>query len=444
MGDRPGEHHGLPAVPRHRTGGAPMTAGGPRGLPGRGLVPVESAAEVSLPACYDAVDLYTCDTPLSGRVEVARTLAEFEKALGTRPTTVFTNVVERPGGRVLGHPYPRAVLLAALGTTEEKRLEEMSDRLAGPAHPVREGQADGMREELGDLLYALPILQHRPGDAGPYITAGVGVTTRPDGSGVNLGFYRIQVVAPDEVRIFLDPRTDGHRNLRAWLETGRPMPISVFLGADPAICVVAASRLPAEGDDYEIASRLLGRPLGLGGSPPAPDDATHVIEGHVLARDEVEGPFGEFKGYYAEARRSNVMTVGKVAAAPGAPFPTIVAGATSGLTLMSFQNEYLMYAHLRGQGHPVRSVRYSLKARGEFVAYIESDEPSQELVAEAMAFDVRSKVIICGPDLSNPGQALATYGFTTRTEPYHRKGRVEGERVGLALVIPPEGRPTEY
>ncbi|NUP44550.1 MAG: UbiD family decarboxylase [Streptomyces sp.] len=421
-----------------------MTAGGPRGLPGRGLVPVDSAAELSLPACYDAVDLYTCDAPLSSRVEVARTLAEFEQALGTRPTTVFTGVVERPGGRVLGHPYPRAVLLAALGTTEEKRLAEMSDRLAGPAHPLRAAQGGGLREELGDLLYALPILQHRPGDAGPYITAGVGVTTRPDGSGVNLGFYRIQVVAPDEVRIFLDPRTDGHRNLLAWLETGQPMPISVFLGADPAICVVAASRLPAEGDDYEIASRLLGRPLGLGGSPPVPDDATHVIEGHVLARDEVEGPFGEFKGYYAEARRSNVMTVGKVTALPGAPFPTIVAGATSGLTLMSFQNEYLMYAHLRGQGHHVRSVRYSLKARGEFVAYIESDEPSQELVTEAMAFDVRSKVIICGPDLSNPGQALATYGFTTWTEPYRRKGKVEGERVGLALVIPPEGRPTEY
>ncbi|MEU7244048.1 UbiD family decarboxylase [Streptomyces sparsogenes] len=426
------------------TAGGPPRPGPPGPAGGGGLVPAGSAAELSLPACYDAVDLYTCDTPLSSRVEVARTLAEFEKALGRRPTTVFTRVVECPGGRVLGHPYPREVLLAALGTTEEKRLEEMSDRLAGPAHPLVETPGGGRREELGGLLGDLPVLQHRPGDAGPYITAGVGVTTRPDGSGVNLGFYRIQVVAPDEVRIFLDPRTDGHRNLRAWLETGRPMPISVFLGADPALCVVAASRLPAEGDDYQIASRLLGRPVGLGGSPPVPEDATHVIEGQVLARDAVEGPFGEFKGYYAEARRSNVMTVSRVAAVPGAPFPTIVAGSTSGLTLMSFQNEYLMYAHLRGRGHPVRSVRYSLKARGEFVAYIESDEPSQELVTEAMAFDVRAKVIICGPDLSNPGQALATYGFTTRTEPYYRKGRVEGERVGLALVIPPEGRPTEY
>ncbi|MER5473910.1 UbiD family decarboxylase [Streptomyces sp. NPDC002685] len=421
-----------------------MTASRP-GFEGSGLSPAASAAGLSLPACYDAVDLYTYDRRISSRVEAARTLADIEKAHGARPTVVFTDIAERPGSSVLCHPYPRAVLLAALATTEEKHLDEMARRLASPAPaPSPAGAGPVLRQQLPGLLDDLPILQHRPGDAGPYITAGVGVTSRPDGSGVNMGFYRIQVVGPGEARIFLDPRTDGHRNMLAWHETGRPMPVSIFLGADPAITVVAASRLPAEGDDYAIASRLLGRPLGVGGTPPVPDDATHVVSGHVEARDEVEGPFGEFKGYYAEARRSNVLTVTSVEATPGAPWPTIVAGGESGLTLMSFQNEYLMYAHLRGLGYPIRSVRYSIKARGEFVAYIETDEPSQELVREAMVFDVRSKVIIAGPDLANPGQALATYGFTTQAEPYYRKGKVEGERIGLALVIPPDGWPTEY
>ncbi|PJE97394.1 3-octaprenyl-4-hydroxybenzoate carboxy-lyase [Streptomyces carminius] len=428
-----------------------MTAGGPvgHGYPGSGLTRASGAARLGLPPCYDAVGLYTCDTPLSSRVEVARTLADIERAHGARPTVVFTRITEHPGSRVLGHPYPRAVLLAALSTTEEKHLAEMSARLAGPepTHPgqhTRQIPPTAHRERLSGLLDDLPVLQHRPGDAGPYITAGIGVTSRPDGGGVNLGFYRIQVTGPDEARIFLDPRTDGHRNLLAWLAAGRPMPISVFLGADPAVTVVAASRLPAEGDDYAVASRLLGRPLVVTGTPPVPCDATHVVTGLVQERDAVEGPFGEFKGYYAEARRSNVLTVTGVEAVPGAPFPTIVAGAESGLTLMGFQNEYLMYAHLRGLGYEVGSVRYSLRARGEFVAYIESDAPSQELVRDAMAFDIRSKVIICGPDLANPGQALATHGFLTRTEPYYRKGRVEGERVGLALMIRPEGRPTEY
>ncbi|MEU3145739.1 MULTISPECIES: UbiD family decarboxylase [unclassified Streptomyces] len=408
-------------------------------------------AEAGLPACYGAVDVYTCDRPLSAEVEVARTLAELEERHGARPTTVFTRIEDRPGTRVLGHPYPRAVLLAALGAQEGAHLTEMSARLAGAPHRVRTTtgggtSADGTPPGLEQLkgFDDLPVLQHRPGDGGRYVTAGIGVTTRPDGSGVNLGFYCVQVVSPRRARIFLDPRTDAHRNLREWTAAGRPMPLSVFLGANPVHAVVAASRLPAEGDDYQIASRLLREDVTVHGAPPVPGDATHVLTGLVRDERETEGPFGEFKGYYVEQREGFVLDLTGVAARPDAPWPSIVAGAESGLTLMSFQNEYLMYAHLSGQGLPVRSVRYSVEARGEFVVSIETDAPDLELVREAMRFDVRCKLVLCGPDLGHVGQALATHGFVSHREPYYRKGRIEGERLGLALVIPPSGRPVEY
>ncbi|WP_055494241.1 UbiD family decarboxylase [Streptomyces sp. TP-A0356] len=409
-------------------------------------------SEAGLPACYEAVDVYTYDRPLSAEVEVARTLAELERRHGARPTTVFTRIEDRPGTRVLGHPYPRAVLLAALGADEGAHLPEMATRLAGAPHQVRSG-ADGTAsveggpppglEELKGMD-DLPVLQHRPGDGGRYVTAGIGVTTRPDGSSANLGFYCVQVVSSRRARVFMDPRTDAHRNLKEWEAAGEPMPLSVFLGADPIYAVVGASRLPSEGDDYQIASRLLRRDVTVTGSPPVPADATHVLTGLVRHERETEGPFGEFKGYYVEQREGFVLDITGVAARPGAPWPSIVAGAESGLTLMSFQNEYLMYAHLTGQGLPVRSVRYSIEARGEFVALIETDTPDLDLVREAMRFDVRCKLVLCGPDLGSVGQALATHGFVSHREPYHRKGRIEGERLGLALVIPPAGRPVEY
>lgn len=429
-----------------------MSRRGAGAFAGSGLTRV-APAEAGLPACYGAVDVYTCDRPLSAEVDVARTLAELEQQYGARPTTVFTRITDRPGTQVLGHPYPRAVLLAALGTDEGSRLEEMSARLAAAPHPVLPvptgtapaagGTTPPGRVELGGLD-DLPVLQHRPGDGGRYVTAGIGVTTRPDGSDANLGFYCVQVVSSRRARIFLDPRTDAHRNLMAWGAAGTPMPLSVFLGADPVYAVVAASRLPAEGNDYQIASRLLRGEVTVSGTPPVPADATHVLTGLVRCERETEGPFGEFKGYYVEQRQGFVLDITGVTARPGAPWPSIVAGAESGLTLMSFQNEYLMYAHLSGLGLPVRSVRYSLEARGEFVVSIETDAPSLELVREAMRFDVRCKLFLCGPDLSSIGQALATHGFVSHREPYHRKGRIEGERLGLALVIPPAGRPVEY
>ncbi|ABD11126.1 3-polyprenyl-4-hydroxybenzoate decarboxylase-like protein [Frankia casuarinae] len=399
---------------------------------------------------YAATKVRMCAEPLSTDVEVMRRLAEFERLLGRRPTTLFTQLTDRPGTVLLGHPYPRAVLLAALGTDEGHWLDEVAARLAGPAPAPAAGARPALTELPG--LSALPIIRHRPGDVGRYVTAGVGVTTRPDRDGVNLGIYRIQVVGEHEARIFLDPRTDGHANLGAWTDVGEPMPISVFLGADPVHMMVAASRLPARDgaaldnveDDYRVAGMLLGRAVRTHGSPPVPESATHVL--HATVRPELarEGPFGEFKGYYAEERMSNVLDVWEVLAAPGAPMPTILAGGESGLTLMSMQNEYLMYAHLTEIGVPVRTVHYPLPARGEFLALVETDEPTREVLAEAMRFDVRSKVVVCGPDLKSIWQALATHGFSSRVEPYLRKGRVEGERLGLLLDIPPTGRPVEY
>jgi 4-hydroxy-3-polyprenylbenzoate decarboxylase len=301
------------------------------------------------------------------------------------------------------------------------------------------------RRQLGGLS-DLPVVQHRPGDAGRYVTAGVAVSCDPDGGLVNLGVYRIQVTGDRTARIFMDPRTDGHRHWQAWLARGEPMPVTVFLGAEPALMMTAASRLPADGEDYAVAARLLGRPVSVTAGPlPVPLSASHVITGRVAAGLEEEGPFGEFKGYYVPARHSPRMDVDSVAVCPEEPpYPTILPGAESGLTLMSMQNEYLMYAHLRAAGVTVRSVRYPLSARAEFLAYVDCEEPSRDVLAMAMRFDPRAKVIVCGRDLDQPGLALASRGFTTCTEPYLRKGVAEGERIGLLLTIEQGGWPVEY
>lgn len=430
---------------RREDGDRPTTAAGAGPDPAAGPHPAlrpARAEDLGLPAYYAATGLFRGTEPVSTDVELARRLAEIESDLGYRPTVAFTELSDHPGLTVLGNPYPRSVLLAALGTEEERVLTDMAGRLGGGSPGwTRVDPPAGWEPAALDRL---PVVRHRPGDVGPYITAGIVVTTRPDGTGLNLGVYRIQLVGGGEARIFMDPRTDGYRNLGAWLAVGEPMPISVFLGAEPPYALVAASRLPAEGDDYDIAARLLGARVEVAGDPPVPVSATHVLTGRVFGRTAPEGPFGEFKGYYVDARMSNVLEFDEVLVRPGCPYPTIVAGAESGLTLMRLQNEYLMYAHLTGRGFAVRSVRYPLSARGEFLALIETAEPSAELLAEAMDFDVRSKVTICGPRLRSVWQEVATYGFTTSVAPYYRKGQVHGQRIGLVLDEPPTGRPVEY
>ncbi|MFL6232707.1 MAG: UbiD family decarboxylase domain-containing protein [Thermoanaerobaculia bacterium] len=382
-----------------------------------------------------------CDEPLSVDLEIARWMAGAEARLGRRPTVLFRRIVGYPGSAVLGNPYPRQVLLQALGIDETGWPAAVARRLDDPAPGLL--SVDPRWSTLSGL-HQLPVVQHRPGDAGRYITAGVAVTRSLSTSRINLGVYRVQVVGPHRGRVFFDPRTDAHRNWQEAMAAGVPLPIAIFLGADPVFMLIAASRLPAIESDYDIAARLLGRNLELAGDPPVPTDAAYAVFGDVTGRLELEGPFGEFKGYYVEARESPVLEVRSVLRSETPVYPTIVTGRESGLTLMALQNEYLLHAHLQAAGFPVRSVRYPLESFGEYVVLIESDQPSAEIVDAAMTFDLRAKLILCGRDLSRPWQALATHGFEVRDELYLRKGRAEGRRLGLLLDHPPEGRPVEY
>lgn len=368
-----------------------------------------------LPDCYKAVPVESHGDPISAHVELARWLSDQERRTGIRPVTLFHHVIEYPKFPVLGNPCPTEVLLAAMGLSPVDWMEQLDGRLrqnAAPgtcARPGRWTTLSGLDE--------VPVIQHRPRDAGRYITAGVCVTHSVAGD-INLGIYRVQVVDNAKARIFFDPRTDAHRN---WLEAtadGGSLPATIFLGTNPALLLAGASRLPQAGDDFDLASRLLGRELELDPELGVPADSTFVIQGMVETATEEEGPFGEFKGYYAPPRMSPVFSINQVLVAEGAFYPTIVTGAASGLSLMALQNEYLMFSHLRSAGYKVDDVSYPLSTRSEFLVLISSPDYSRELLCDAMDFDARAKIVACG-DVSDLPLALASHGFSSETQRRH-------------------------
>ncbi len=396
-----------------------------------------------LPAYYRSVLVHVDDQPVSLEVELTRRLAEEERRANRRPVTLFRNISGHPGTAVLGNPCPLPVLLASMGIESRDWLPALAKRLTAPVTPTRSEPAR-WRELAG--LHELPVPWHRPGDAGPYITAGVTITQSLDGD-LNLGIYRIQVAGPAKARIFFDPRTDAHRNWRAHVNAGRTLPFTVFIGADPIYLLTGASRLPVSGSDFEVAARLRGSVTVLDDVLGVPVDSQYVIQGEVGAQLETEGPFAEFKGYYMPARQSPVATIKRVMAARRPFYPTIVTGNESGLTLASLQNEYLMYAHLIAAGFPVERVSYPHAARGEFLAVIRSPRPGKELLRAAMEFDRRAKIVVCGEDPGNPDeiwQTIASHGFTAVTDVYHRKGMEYGNRIGLLFDRSPEGLPVEF
>jgi 4-hydroxy-3-polyprenylbenzoate decarboxylase len=198
--------------------------------------------------------------------------------------------------------------------------------------PCQEVVIEGAEVDLGRL----PIQTCWPGDAGPLITWGLVITRGPQSvpqprSRQNLGIYRQQVIGKREVIMRWLAHRGGALDFRdfARANPGRPFPIAVALGADPATILGAVTPVPDTLSEYQFAGLLRGgrtevadTSVGEGALKlQAPASAEFVLEGHIppaapgfsgeseygvkLAErggylHALEGPFGDHTGYYNE------------------------------------------------------------------------------------------------------------------------------------------------
>jgi 4-hydroxy-3-polyprenylbenzoate decarboxylase len=95
-------------------------------------------------------------------------------------------------------------------------------------------------------LARLPIQTCWPGDAGPLITWGLTVTRGPHKKRQNLGIYRQQVIGRNKLIMRWLAHRGGALDFRdhRLAHPGKPFPIAVALGADPATILGAVTPVP--------------------------------------------------------------------------------------------------------------------------------------------------------------------------------------------------------
>jgi 4-hydroxy-3-polyprenylbenzoate decarboxylase len=181
--------------------------------------------------------------------------------------------------------------------------------------PVQERIWEGKEVDLARL----PIQTCWPGDAGPLITWGLVVTRGPQQKRQNLGIYRQQVIGANRVIMRWLSHRGGALDFRDWQQAhpGKPFPVAVVLGADPATTLGAVTPVPDSLSEYAFAGLLRGSRTelvrGIGVDLDVPAYAEFVLEGHIYPEDTApEGPFGDHTGYYNEVDRFPVLTIERI------------------------------------------------------------------------------------------------------------------------------------
>lgn len=181
--------------------------------------------------------------------------------------------------------------------------------------PCQEIVLQGSEVDLGQL----PIQTCWPGDVAPLITWGLTVTRGPNKVRQNLGIYRQQVIAPNKVIMRWLAHRGGALDFREFCAAnpGKPYPVAVALGADPATILGAVTPVPDSLSEYQFAGLLRGAKTEvvkcIGNDLQVPASAEIVLEG-VIHPDEtaLEGPYGDHTGYYNEQETFPVLTIDRI------------------------------------------------------------------------------------------------------------------------------------
>jgi len=178
--------------------------------------------------------------------------------------------------------------------------------------PCQVHQFRGNDVDLGKF----PIQTCWPGDAGPLITWPLVITQGPTQDRQNLGIYRMQVIGKNKLIMRWLAHRGGALDFQAFQKAnpGKPFPVSVALGADPATILAAVTPIPDSISEYAFAGLLRGDKTdvikSLTNDLDVPASAEIILEGHIYPGEMAdEGPFGDHTGYYNEVERFPVFTV---------------------------------------------------------------------------------------------------------------------------------------
>ena len=239
--------------------------------------------------------------------------------LGDRPVRHFAELGELLA-RLQQPRLPRGLKQALSVWPEWGQLALASprrvERAAFLANRMKDGEVD---------LDTLPVQHCWPEDAGRLITLGLVITRNECLGRSNIGIYRQQLIGRNRVIMRWLAHRGGALDFAQWQRDcpGRPFPVAVVIGADPATTLAAVAPVPDTLSEFQFAGLLRGARSEVIKAPltglDVPAGAEMVLEGHIHPDDEAtEGPFGDHTGHYNAPGRYPVLTVESIATRDGA------------------------------------------------------------------------------------------------------------------------------
>jgi 4-hydroxy-3-polyprenylbenzoate decarboxylase/2,5-furandicarboxylate decarboxylase 1 len=384
-----------------------------------------------LAALRDHGELVDIDRPVKLEFEVAKAMRKSASAQG--PALLFKqNGTAFP---LVGGVYnSRAKALIALQSTEDQVFQRVLEGLERRIKPVRVDKAPVHQNVILDDkvdLTRIPVPKYSPDDGGPYITCGIVVSRDPETQVPDIGHYRFEVVDGQSLTFMALPnhrlakhiakaRALGHKTFRA----------AILVGVDPLIAYACPIQVPDSTDDFEVAGGLRGAPIELVKAKTVdlevPAHAEFVIEfeADLRGRTVMEGPLGEFTGFYTGAAPQPLARITAVTHRDDATFQALLTGVppTENHILKQLPYEASFLAQMQRQFPTIEKVAIpssgGVASRVVFSIKQRFAGEARTALLAAMTSNIRPKVVIAvDPDIDVHDPVQVDWAMSFRMQP---------------------------
>jgi UbiD family decarboxylase len=246
-------------------------------------------------------------------------------------TDVLQHVAESPAAifdQIPGYAPDFKVLVNSFGATDRIALTlglplglskvQVSDawrkKIRGmqplPAREVKDGPIfENVRTGDQVDMTIFPAPKWHPGDGGRYIgTGSFDITRDPDDGWVNVGTYRVMLHDKNRLGYYISPGKHGRLHRQKYFDRGQPCPVAMVFGSDPLQFLAGCTEIPYGVSEFDWVGGVRGEPVDVVRGPvtglPIPADAEIAVEGYASDQETlIEGPFGEWMGYYGSGSR---------------------------------------------------------------------------------------------------------------------------------------------
>ena len=369
----------------------------------------------------------------------------------TGPAMTFENVKGHPGAKVvIGLLASRKRVGYLLNSKPEKLGFMMRDAVKNAIAPVVVDKAKTQCQEVVhlatdegfDIRKLIPAPTNTPEDAGPYVTLGMCYASDVETGESDVTIHRLCLQSKDEISMFFTP---GARHLGAFREKaealGKPLPISISIGVDPAIEIASCFEPPTTPlgfNELSIAGAIRGKAVELAPCVTIDEkciaNAEYVIEGELLVgarvREDQNSNTGkampEFPGYTGAANAElPVIKVKAVTHRVNPIMQTCIGPSEEHVSMAGIPTEASILDMVeRAMPGRVQNVYAHSSGGGKFIAVIQfkktvpSDEGRQRQAAllAFSAFPELKQVILVDEDVDIFDTNDVLWAMTTRMQ----------------------------